>query len=228
MKLSIEFVGFNGPVASVAIDGSIYAAMETADRMIIAGAVGKLVCKYGEPAVTVKDAEGRPVSMRRRFGNDMYDDYPRRTGLVEVDKAGAERGGVNGMIITETSSLYEWDDSLYASIPDYEDDAAWRELVGKRPPRNGGKRKFVPTEGNCPIRIVPYGETDMAYAVDAGSNGLHGSSYRHYTCYVAKSVCYVDDAGRIFAPRFATSDIPYDILKDFGNFGFSCRVGDTD
>lgn len=68
------------------------------------------------------------------------------------------------------------------------------------------KRKpFVPGKHNCPVEIFPLAETEKAYQVPDGSNGKIGrSSVREYYKYIAKSVCYVDEEGRIFAPVWAT------------------------
>lgn len=65
------------------------------------------------------------------------------------------------------------------------------------------KSSFKPSAKNCTVEIHPYGETAKAYAVHDGSNGLVGRGFKAYTKYIAKSVCFVDENGKIFAPAWA-------------------------
>lgn len=64
------------------------------------------------------------------------------------------------------------------------------------------KKAFIPSKKNCPIEIFPCGQTEKAYQLEDGSNGKIGHCKIYYK-YIAKSVCYIDDSGRIFAPVFA-------------------------
>ena len=73
------------------------------------------------------------------------------------------------------------------------------EVIDK-PARN--TRKFVPSEKSCTVQIFPVGETAKAYQVPDGSNGKIGHC-REYYKYIAKSICYIDENGNIFAPKWA-------------------------
>lgn len=68
------------------------------------------------------------------------------------------------------------------------------------------KTKFAPTSENCNIQIFPSGQTEKAYQVYAGSNGLIGRGKRDYYEYIAKSICFVDADGNIYAPAWAIRD----------------------
>jgi len=65
------------------------------------------------------------------------------------------------------------------------------------------KTKFNPSAKNCTVEVYPYGETEKAYAIHDGSNGKVGRGFKSYTKYIAKSVCFVDENGKIFAPAWA-------------------------
>lgn len=73
--------------------------------------------------------------------------------------------------------------------------------IETKPERN--KAKFVPTATNCTVQIFPCGETEKAYQVYDGSNGHVGRSMKHYYKYIAKSICYADENGNIYAPIWA-------------------------
>ena len=65
-------------------------------------------------------------------------------------------------------------------------------------------KKFVPSKKSCPVQIYPLAESEKAYQIEDGTNGLVGrSSCKEYYKWVAKSVCYVDENGNIFAPMWA-------------------------
>ena len=67
-----------------------------------------------------------------------------------------------------------------------------------------GKRKFTPSAKACRVEVFPYRETEKAYVVEDGGNGcVSRSNCRIYDKYIAKSICYVDAEGRIFAPIWA-------------------------
>ena len=65
------------------------------------------------------------------------------------------------------------------------------------------KRNFTPSKENCTVRISPCGSTDKAYEIEDGWNGHWGRQSKCYYKYIAKSICYVDEEGRIFAPAWA-------------------------
>ncbi len=65
------------------------------------------------------------------------------------------------------------------------------------------KAKFVPTAQNCTVLVIPCGETEKAYQIYDGSNGHVGRTCKHHYKYIAKSICYTDEAGNIFAPTWA-------------------------
>jgi len=65
------------------------------------------------------------------------------------------------------------------------------------------KKPFVPTSKNCPIQIFPEFTTEKAYAIPDSTNGKT-RHVKYYYKYIAKSVCYVDKDGKIFAPIWAT------------------------
>lgn len=72
--------------------------------------------------------------------------------------------------------------------------------VIEKPCRN--RRKFVPNEKNCTVEIFPLGETEKAYQIEDGTNG-HTRHVKEYYKYIAKSICYTDENGRIYAPIWA-------------------------
>lgn len=63
-------------------------------------------------------------------------------------------------------------------------------------------RKFVPSEKNCKKQIYPISETEKAYVIEDGTDG-HIKHTKEYFKYIAKSICFVDEEGRIFAPVWA-------------------------
>lgn len=65
-------------------------------------------------------------------------------------------------------------------------------------------KKFVPSEKSCTVQIYPLAESEKAYQIEDGTNGLVGRSQcKEYYKWVAKSVCFVDESGNIFAPLWA-------------------------
>ena len=62
--------------------------------------------------------------------------------------------------------------------------------------------KFVPNADNCNVMIHPCGETEKAYQVYDGSNNRVGRGFKNYYKYIAKSICYVDQNGNIYAPSW--------------------------
>lgn len=63
--------------------------------------------------------------------------------------------------------------------------------------------KFIPTAKNCTKHITPCDETENAYQIYDGSNGRVGRGSRPYFKYIAKSICYIDENGDIYAPSWA-------------------------
>lgn len=79
----------------------------------------------------------------------------------------------------------------------------WSTTVIEKPARKSSK-KFVPGRESCPVLIRPVGQTEKAYQIEDGTNGLIGRhTCRIYYKYVAKSVCFVDENGDIYAPVWA-------------------------
>ena len=70
-----------------------------------------------------------------------------------------------------------------------------------KPQRKGGK--FTPNAKNCTVQIDPIGETEKAYQIEDGSNGKVGRGCKVYYKFIAKSICYKDEDGRVFAPAWA-------------------------
>lgn len=64
------------------------------------------------------------------------------------------------------------------------------------------KKQFIPSRETCQIEIHPCGHSEKAYKVYAGNDG-YGRSRTIYYIWIAKSMCYVDEDGRIFAPVWA-------------------------
>ena len=64
------------------------------------------------------------------------------------------------------------------------------------------KTKFIPSKENCPVKIFPCRSTEKAYKVVDGDDG-YGRSKTIYYKWIAKSVCYVDENGNVFAPAWA-------------------------
>ena len=65
------------------------------------------------------------------------------------------------------------------------------------------KRKaFAPSREACTRQIYPIGETEKAYQIPDGTNGKIGHC-REYYKHIAKSICFVDENGNIFAPAWA-------------------------
>lgn len=71
-------------------------------------------------------------------------------------------------------------------------------------PERKSRKKFTPSKESCTVQIFPLGETDKAFEIEDGSNGKIGrSTCKTYSKYVAKSICYIDENGKIFAPLWA-------------------------
>lgn len=74
------------------------------------------------------------------------------------------------------------------------------------------KRRFKPTKENCRVLIEVDHETEKAYAVCTGTNGKITRTHYFYE-FVAKSICYTDAEGNVYAPEWATRDIPFSAKK---------------
>ena len=67
-----------------------------------------------------------------------------------------------------------------------------------------GKEKFQPSQESCKVEIEPAYETEKAYALYDGTNGMISKqNMKVYYKFIAKSICYVDENGKIFAPAWA-------------------------
>ena len=62
------------------------------------------------------------------------------------------------------------------------------------------KKKFVPTAENCTRRIDVCDATDKAYAYYTGFISTKGVAHREW---IAKSICYKNEKGEVFAPIWA-------------------------
>lgn len=69
----------------------------------------------------------------------------------------------------------------------------------KEKAKNG---KFTPSAEKCTVQIFPEFETEKAYAIFAGTNGLV-KNVKVYYSYIAKSICWEDENGKVFAPAWA-------------------------
>lgn len=80
-------------------------------------------------------------------------------------------------------------------------------------------KKFIPNAETCDVRIIPDRETEKAFGVIIGSNGKW-TNPRDIYAWIAKSVCYIDADGTIYAPRWATRDFPFSMVANNirGNF----------
>lgn len=64
------------------------------------------------------------------------------------------------------------------------------------------KSKFVPSAKSCTVKITPCGETEKSYQVYDGADGRITRNKSYYK-YIAKSICYTDEEGNIYAPTWA-------------------------
>ena len=62
------------------------------------------------------------------------------------------------------------------------------------------KKKFVPTAENCTRRIDVCDVTDKAYAYYTGFYSTNGKPHKEW---IAKSICYKNEKGEVFAPCWA-------------------------
>ena len=82
-----------------------------------------------------------------------------------------------------------------------EGEKIYSTMVIEKPARK--KRKFTPNQKNCTIQIMPCGETEKAYIVEDGCNGyITRGNRKEYYKYIAKSICYTDENGNVFAPKW--------------------------
>lgn len=66
------------------------------------------------------------------------------------------------------------------------------------------RAKFVPTKDNCTVQIHPVHETAKRYVVEDSDNGMVSrQNYKTFSKYIAKSICYIDSDGNVFAPFWA-------------------------
>lgn len=62
--------------------------------------------------------------------------------------------------------------------------------------------KFTPSAEKCTVQIFPEFETEKSYAIFSGINGSV-INIKVYYSYIAKSICWKDESGKIFAPVWA-------------------------
>ena len=62
------------------------------------------------------------------------------------------------------------------------------------------KKKFVPTAENCTRRIDVCDATEKAYAYYTGLYSTKGKPHKEW---IAKSICYKNENGEVFAPHWA-------------------------
>jgi hypothetical protein len=62
------------------------------------------------------------------------------------------------------------------------------------------KSKFVPTKENCTVLVDVCDVTDKAYAYYTGFVSTKGKYHKEW---IAKSICYVDENGKVFKPMWA-------------------------
>lgn len=70
--------------------------------------------------------------------------------------------------------------------------------VREKAPRKS--KKHVPSAKNCTVEIDVCDTTEKAYAYYTGLFGVNGKPHKEW---VAKSVCYETEDGRVFAPQWA-------------------------
>ncbi len=108
-----------------------------------------------------------------------------------------ENGTSEGYLEARWSDRYQ---AFYTFTDDGE--KIFSTQVIEKPARKS--RKFIPTAKNCTVQIVPCGETEKAYCVEDGTNGcITRGNRKTYYKYIAKSICYTNEAGEIFAPVWA-------------------------
>lgn len=61
------------------------------------------------------------------------------------------------------------------------------------------KRKFVPSAENCTRKIDVCDSTEKAYAYYTGFYSTKGKPHKEW---IARSVCYVNEHGEVFAPHW--------------------------
>ena len=72
------------------------------------------------------------------------------------------------------------------------------EIVTVEPKKK--KSKFIPTAENCTRRIDVCDATEKAYAY---YTGLYSTKGKPHKGWIAKSVCYKNENGEVFAPHWA-------------------------
>ena len=71
------------------------------------------------------------------------------------------------------------------------------EIVTVEPKKK--KKKFIPTAENCTRRIDVCDGTEKAYAYYTGLYSTNGKPHKEW---IAKSVCYKNENGEVFAPHW--------------------------
>ena len=66
------------------------------------------------------------------------------------------------------------------------------------------RKPFTPNAKNCTVLIKPCGETEKAYIIPDGTNGcISRGNVKYYNKFIAKSICYIDENGNVYAPIWA-------------------------
>lgn len=106
---------------------------------------------------------------------------------------GKKAGYLETKYDTTAKSFYIYDEEINEKI--YSNDV---HITPARKKREYKKQ----TDISKMKEIHPLSETEKAYRVEDGSNGLIGKGCRVYYKYYAKSICVIDN-GKIYAPIWA-------------------------
>ena len=114
---------------------------------------------------------------------------------------GETAGLINGVMWSERNQAFRY---VSSDLDEDGNPVIYYSTTIIQKPERKSRRQFTPSKESCTVRIRPLGETAKAYQIEDGSNGKIGrSSCREYYKYIAKSICYTDENGNIFAPLWA-------------------------
>ena len=114
---------------------------------------------------------------------------------------GEKAGVINGVQWNERHQAFRYCSS---DLDEYGNRIIYYSTTIIQKPERKSRKKFTPSKESCTVQIWPLGETAKAYQIEDGSNGKIGrSSVKEYYKYIAKSICYTDENGNIFAPVWA-------------------------
>ena len=111
---------------------------------------------------------------------------------VVVFKNGKKEGHLEARWSERAQAFYTFTD---------EGEKIFSNVIEEKPVRTS--KKFVPNAKNCQVKITPCGETEKSYQIYDGGNGHVGRGCKSYYKYIAKSICFVDNDGNIFAQIWA-------------------------